>query len=76
MIPSHAIHLGTAVSPHDTLESILEPFDSLWLIDPVASTDLALGTPPLGNSLAGSGPVEQSISIGSNLSKGLQHVLP
>lgn len=57
MIPYHAIHLGTAVSPHDALESILEPFDRLLLVDTVASTNLALGASSLGYSLTRSCPM-------------------
>lgn len=49
--------LGTAISPDNTLESILEPFDRLLLVDTVTSTNLALGTSSLGYSLAGSCPV-------------------
>ena len=55
----HIIHLGTAVSPHDTLETILEPLDRLLLVDAVASTNLALSTSPLGYPLARSCPVEK-----------------
>lgn len=58
MVPFYADHLGTTVSPHDALESILEPFDRFLLVDTVASTNLALGTSSLGYSLAGSCPAE------------------
>ena len=54
----HAIPLNGAISPHDTLESILEPLDRLLLIDTVASTDLTPGTSSFCYSLAGSCPVE------------------
>lgn len=59
LLPWQIIHLGTAVSPHDTLETIFEPLDRLLLVDAVASTNLALGTSPLGYPLARSCPVEK-----------------
>lgn len=58
MVPYQAIHLGTTVSPHDAFKSILEPLDRLLLVDAVTSTNLALGTSSLGNSLAGPCPVD------------------
>lgn len=61
--------LCTPVSPHDTLESILEPLDRLLLVDTVASTNLALGSSSLGYSLAGSCPVEKAISLSSKVCK-------
>ena len=56
------MHLGTTISPHDTLESILEPLDRLLLVDTVACTNLARGTSSLSYSLTRSCPVRWSFS--------------
>lgn len=55
-------HLGTAITPNDTFESILEPLDRLLLVYTVAGTNLALGTSSLGYSLARSCPGQYLVS--------------
>lgn len=70
LILLHGIHLSTAVSPHDTLEPVLEPLDCLLLVDTMASTNLALGTSSLGYSLTRSCPVYSSLSIPSKSHEG------
>ena len=62
LVPSHGIHLTTAVSPYNTLESILEPLDRFLLIDTVACTDLALGPSSLSHSLTRSCPIDSIFS--------------
>lgn len=41
--------------PDDTLEAVLEPLDSLCLVDLVRSTDLRLASPAAGDTLTRSG---------------------
>jgi len=53
--PDVGEHLAP-ISPHNTLESVLEPFDRLLLIDAMTCADLALGSSSLGNTLTGSSP--------------------
>ena len=74
LMPLQVVHLGTAVSPHDTLETILEPFDGLLLVYTVASPNLALGTSPLSYSLTGSRPVKFPVNI--SFISCTQHVCP
>ena len=66
-------HLTTAVSSHDTLESILEPLDRLLLVDTVTCTDLALGTSSLSYSLTRSCPINAFLSIPSRSCEGPTH---
>lgn len=49
-------HKLALVTPHDALESVLEPFDRFGLIDPVTSANLALCPSSLGNTLTRSSP--------------------
>lgn len=68
------MHL-TPISPHDTLEPILEPLDSLLLVDTVAGANLALASSSLGDALTRSCPLSSSVispkdNIASRSTKG------
>lgn len=55
-VPLQHSSLRTEGSPHNTLETVLEPLDRLRLVDLVRRADLALGSPALSNTFARSGP--------------------
>lgn len=60
----HAILVHPSCLPRlsdDTLESVLVPLDGLVLVDAVGSTDLALASPALGNTLAGAGHADVEV---------------
>lgn len=64
---SGAAHL-TPVTSHDTLESVLEPLDCLWLVDTVTCTNLTLAASSLGDTLTRSSPALQSAMLPTNIS--------
>ena len=49
--------------PDDTVEAVLEPLDGLVLVDLVVDTDGGLAAAALGNTLTGTGPKENQVSI-------------
>lgn len=61
--PMHVVfHPLATISPHDALELVLEPLDSLGLIYAVSSANLALASSSLGHTLAWSGPMVPAVS--------------
>lgn len=61
-----AFSSGWPFTSDDTFEAILEPLDSLLLIDSMRSTNSGLASPSLRNTLARSGPIESAGSILEN----------
>ena len=57
--PSEFSSPTTIISlPDDALEAVLVPLDNLGRVDLVGSADLVLATPAAGDTLTGTGPVD------------------
>ena len=53
---TYLLRFSRSVAPNNAFEPVLEPFDGLRLVDAMRRSDLAHGTPPLGNTFSWAGP--------------------